>query len=166
MAGMPMLASADGAFLNVSLTVSNENGGTLAAKDFQYEIRYDGAVETLTGPIQAYDFKEHNDANPLSYSVYPKPRSGYTLRNGETGCTGEVAPRRLPLITCTIYAFDDQVPSDIAEFGAVGAVTEGIGTIPSLGSEMTTTEQEELIKSLLMQVIELLKQLIALKAQQ
>lgn len=183
---LPMFASADGAFLNVGITVSNDNGGTFLPADFQYEINYNAGSTTktdlLSGPIQAYGFPEHDSRYALVYSVTPIQKSSYTSKTSEKGCSGEIAANKTPLITCTIYQTDTGYPLPVVasspaptpepvvvpQSAPVEAVAPVVVTLSpesvSSVDQVLIAELEQKIK-LLLQLIDLMKQLIALQAQ-
>lgn len=161
---LPFSAYADGAFLNVDVVVSNDNGGTLKPSDFQYEIEYDNTIHLLTGPVQAFGFPDHVAGTPLTYSVTPFTMSSYSSKTSQSGCSGTITGNKMPLLNCTIYQTDTGYPLPVvASSPAVGEFGDGSYTPVVENTVTTISENEETIKVLQIQLISLLQQLIALK---
>lgn len=114
---VPFMSHADGGFLNVHVNVYNQNGGTLKPKNMTWKVSYDGHEDFITGSIQGYEFPYHTSVSePLTYSVTPVidtvgVQSQYSAKLEEKtrlGCSDTLDAKRMTLVDCTIYFFDDQ----------------------------------------------------------
>ena len=159
---LPMVSQASGGYLNVNIYSDTQHGGEVKASDISYEVHYDGTFDVLTGSVQGYDFPRHTynvieGDIPLTYWVNPVSIPGYSIKLGKGGCNDtfdRAKDRAIRISSCSIYVADNNLEvlqmEDVRDFEEVPFVT--------------TTELNAQIAQL-MQMIDLLKQLIALQGQ-
>lgn len=175
------VASADGGFLNVTVNVHNANGGTLKAEEVSYAVNYNNnstselyLSDILTGNVQAFGFPKHvilTNSDEITYQVVPIVPAGYVAKLSETahyGCGDTLTSIQMKLVNCTIYLSDDNYVAPPAASapqtsGNTAYVSDNVAEMPQ--NTAYEAQQEEL-KALLMQIIDLLTQLIAQKMAQ
>lgn len=171
---VPMISHADGGFLNVDIKVYNQQGGNLTDKDMSYEVRYNENgnpnnrfVEVLQGSIQGYNFSENTDLVRFDYQVVPIVPQGYSVKLNDKptlGCSDTLTSSQMKSVNCTVYYFDDSFYEQLVTSPAPSPV---VSPSPQPVTELSVpnTEQLEAQIAQLLQMIDLLRQLIALQSQ-
>lgn len=168
----PLVSFADGGFLNVDVKVYNQRGGSLTDKDFSYQVVYGPFSDTLNGSTQAFNFPKYNDTGVFNYQVVPNVPQGYVVKldtKEKLGCSDTLDSKRMTLVNCTVYFFDDtfvvEAPAPVVVATPTPALVSAPVTVQPTELIVPDTATLEAQIAQLLQMIELLKQLIVLQTQ-